>query len=114
MSRVKGGVHALKRRRSVLAMVKGFRHGRGTKEKLARESMYHAYNHAFAHRRRKKSEARSLWNIKIGGALSETGFSYSKFIGALGVKEVVINRKMLAFIAEKRPELFTEVVNFVK
>ena len=104
----------MKRRRSILSMVKGFRHGRGTKEKLARESMYHAYNHAFAHRRRKKSEFRSLWNIKIGGALSETGISYSKFIHMLNVKNVTINRKMLALLGDKRPEMFTEIVNFVK
>ena len=53
MTRVKKGVHALKRRRSVLKQTKGFRHGRSTKERQAKEALLHAGNYSFAHRKDK-------------------------------------------------------------
>ena len=68
MTRVKKGVHALKRRRSILKQAKGFRHGRSKKERQAKEALLHAGAYAFAHRRDKKSHNRKLWNIKINAS----------------------------------------------
>ena len=59
MARVKRGKISLKRRKNVLKMVKGYRFGRSTKERQAREAMHHAGAHAFAHRRDKKAEPSS-------------------------------------------------------
>ena len=78
MTRVKKGVNALKRRRSRLARTKGFRHGRGSKERLAKEAILHAGAYSFAHRRDKKGDARRLWNVKISYGAKELGTSYSK------------------------------------
>jgi len=75
MTRVKKGVHALKRRRSVLKQTKGFRHGRSTKERQAKEAILHAGAYAFAHRRDKKSHNRKLWNIKINAGSRELGMT---------------------------------------
>ena len=79
MTRVKKGVHALKRRRSVLKQTKGMRHGRSTKERQEKEALLHAGNYACAHRKDKKSHNRKLWNIKINAGARELGMSYSKF-----------------------------------
>lgn len=114
MSRVKRGTISLKRRRNVLKMVKGFRFGRSTKERQAREAIAHAGAHAFAHRRDKKSGFRGLWNIRINAALRPLGFSYSKFIGALKKKNIELDRKILADLAANNPETFERVVNAVK
>jgi len=114
MSRVKRGTISLKRRRNVLKMVKGFRFGRSTKERQAREAIAHAGAHAFAHRRDKKSDFRGLWNIRINAALRPLGFSYSKFIGALKKKNIELDRKILADLAANNPETFERVVNTVK
>ncbi len=114
MSRVKRGVISLKRRKNVLAMVKGYRFGRGTKERQAKEAIAHAGNHAFAHRKDKKSDFRALWNIKINAAVRPLGLSYSKFIDALNKKNIAINRKMLSEIAHSNPETFERIVNAVK
>ena len=77
MTRVKKAVNALKGRKNVLRKVKGFRHGRSTKERQATEALFHAGTYVFAHRRDKKGDARKLWNVKISYASKEIGTSYS-------------------------------------
>ena len=114
MTRVKKGVHALKRRRSVLKQTKGMRHGRSTKERQAKEALLHAGNYAFAHRKDKKSHNRKLWNIKINAGARELGMSYSRFIDALKKKNVLLDRKILADLAEHSPETFARVLKSVK
>lgn len=114
MPRVKGGINALKRRRKVLKQVKGYRFGRSTKERQAHEAIVHAGKYAFTHRRQKKNDFRTLWNIKINAAVRPLGFSYSTFIGALKKKGIALDRKVLAEIAEYHPETFARIVNEVK
>lgn len=109
MSRVKGGVSAHKKRINVLKKVKGYRFGRSTKFKQAKEALLHAGNHAFAHRKDKKSDFRRLWTIKINAAIRNFGLSYSRFIDMLNKKETGLNRKMLADIAENHPETFARI-----
>ena len=110
MSRVKGGVHALKKRRKTLKYAKGYHWGRKSKERQAREALLHAWSYSFQHRKKKKGEFRALWQVKISGALSDKNISYSKFIGTLAKKNITLNRKMLAEIAEKHPEAFEHIL----
>lgn len=110
MARVKGGVHALKKRRKVLKMAKGYRHGRSTKERLARENLLHAGRNALRDRRKKKSNARAVWNINISAAAKENNTSYSKLMGALKKKDSTLNRKVLAEIAAQNPQAFARIV----
>ena len=110
MSRVKRGTTSLKTRRNVLKQVKGYRFGRSTKERQAREAIAHAGTHAFDHRRDKKGDFRRLWNIRINAAVRPLQFSYSTFINALKKKEVGLNRKMLSDIAREHPETFERIV----
>lgn len=114
MTRVKKGVHALKRRRSVLKQTKGFRHGRSTKERQAKDALLHAGSYAFAHRRDKKSHNRKLWNIKINAGARENGISYSKLIDALKKKNISLDRKILANLAENHPRVFAEILKAIK
>lgn len=114
MTRVKKGVHALKRRRSILKQTKGFRHGRGTKERQAKDALLHAGAYAFAHRRDKKSDNRKLWNIKINAASRTNGLSYSKLIDSLHKKKIILDRKILADLAENNPETFARILEKVK
>lgn len=114
MTRVKNAVNALKRRRSVLKRAKGFRHGRSTKERQAKEALLHAGAYAFAHRRDKKGDARNLWNIKISYGAKELGTSYSKLMGGLKKKGILIDRKILATMVESHPETFKKIVALAK
>ncbi len=113
MARVKKGVNALKTRRNVLRQAKGFRFGRSTKERMAYDALVHAGAYAFAHRRDKKGDFRRLWNIAINGAVRKHNLSYSKFIGALKKKNIVVDRKILAHLVENHPESFDRFVKQV-
>ena len=110
MTRVKKGVNALKTRKNVLRKVKGYRFGRSTKQKQATEAIFHAGTYAFAHRKDKKTDARQLWNVKISYALKEMGFSYSKLIGALKKKNILLDRKILAQLVVENHETFKKIV----
>lgn len=115
MSRVKGGVISAKRRRNVLKRAKGYRHGRSTKERLAKESLVHAGQNAFAHRKDKKSDYRSLWIIRLNAAIRENGYqSYSTFINLLKLKGFGLDRKVLSEFAQKHPEIFTRIAKQVQ
>lgn len=112
MTRVKKGVNALKHRKNILRRTKGFRHGRSTKERQAIEAIMHAGASAFTHRRDKKGDARNLWNVKISYGAKSLGTSYSKLMGGLKKKGVLLDRKILATFVEENPETFKKVVEF--
>ncbi len=114
MTRVKRGTTSLKRRRGVLAEAKGFRFGRSRKEIEAKVALIKAGSHAFAHRKDKKADMRRLWTIRLNAALRPLGYSYSKFINALKVKGITLDRKVLSEIARTEPAVFTQIVDQVK
>ncbi len=110
MTRVKRGVTSMKTRRNVLAKVKGFRFGRSTKEAQAREALVHAGKYAFAHRHDKKNDFRRLFTLQINAVLKSKHISYSKFIGAMKKKGILVDRKIMAELAEHKPESFNRLI----
>ena len=112
MARVKGGTTSNKRRKNILAQTKGYRHGRSTKKRQAKEAIFHAGKYAFAHRRDKKNDFRRLWNVRINGALDSMGstVNYSRLMSGLKKKGILINRKMLAEMAATSPQTFSRIV----
>lgn len=74
----------------------------------------HAGAYAFAHRRDKKGDRRNTNIIKINAALDAKGISYSKFMGAVKKQGILVDRKILAILAEHNPETFDRVVAQVK
>ena len=114
MPRVKRGTIANKRRKNVLKHTKGFKWGRKSKERAAKEALLHAWTHAFAGRKEKKRNFRALWTVKINAGVREEGMNYSKLIAALKKKNVMIDRKILADLAEHEPAVFKKVIEFVK
>lgn len=121
MARVKGGVTSNKRRKNILAMTKGYRHARKSKKRAAREAIFHAGKYAFAHRKDKKGDFRRLWTVRINAGLDNLAIvgkngkelSYSRLIDALNKKKVLVNRKMLAELAETSPSTFERIVKQV-
>ncbi len=105
---------AQKRRRNILEQVKGYRFGRGTKKRQAREAIYHAQLHSFAHRKDKKNDFRRLWISRINAALQLHELKYSRFIKMLSDKEIKVDRKIMATLAKDRPEAFNRFVASVK
>ncbi len=113
MTRVKRGKISLKRRNNVLKAAKGYRLQRSTKERAAKVALRKAGVHAFSHRKDKKNDMRKLWNVKINASLREQGTTYSKFINLMKTKKVMLDRKVLAEIAEKHPKVFASLVKAI-
>ena len=114
MPRVKRGTTANKRRAKVLKHTKGFRWGRKSKERAAKEALLHAWTHAFRGRKEKKRVYRQLWNVKINAAVHEGGINYSTFIAALKKHKIILDRKILADLAETEPAVFKAILAAVK
>jgi large subunit ribosomal protein L20 len=114
MPRVKRGKIHVKKRRNLLKRVKGYRWGRKNLIKLAKVAAKKAGVYAYRDRRKKKTEFRQLWQIRINAACRELGTTYSKFIDRLKKSNVELDRKILAELAEKHPETFAKIVESVK
>jgi len=95
-------------------MAKGFKWGRKAKYKAAKDALRHAWTYAFRDRKRKKRDFRQLWNIKINAASRERDLTYSQFINRLKKAKIEIDRKILAQLAEKQPEIFSKIIERVK
>ncbi len=114
MPRVKRGTTHVKKRRKLHQAVKGFKWGRKNLIKVAKTARTKAGAHAYIDRRKKKRNARALWQIKIGAFVRAEGLSYSKFIAALKAKNVMLDRKILADMAVKYPELLKKIIASLK
>ena len=110
MTRVKRGKIAAKKREKLLRYVKGFRWGRKSKERAAKEALLHAWSHAFRGRKEKKRDFRRLWQVKFGAGARAEGLSYNKLIAGLKAKNIQLNRKILAELAQNEPQAFKKIV----
>lgn len=103
-----------KKHKKILKLTKGYRWGRKNLYRLAKNASTKAGQHAYAHRRQKKRDFRRLWITRITAALTNFDINYSRFMFALTENKIAINRKMLADIAVRDPEVFGEIVAAVK
>ncbi len=114
MPRVKRGKVRPKKRKKILKQAKGYRWGRKKLIKLAKTAVKKAGVYAYRDRKNKKRVARRLWQIKINAAVREFGLSYSKFINGLKKAKIDLDRKILANLAEEKPEIFKKIIDKVK
>ncbi len=110
MTRVRRGFKARRRRNKVLKLAKGFHFDRRRKYKHTAETVKRALHYAYIGRRLLKRDMRQLWILRISAACKLLGTSYSKFIGALKLKQIEMNRKMLAEIAATDFDSFKAIV----
>ena len=114
MTRIKRGQSRHRRHKNVLRMTKGHQGVRHTLYRRAHESMIHALQYAYAHRKEKKGDMRRLWNIRINAAARANEISYSQLMHGLRLAGVEVNRKMLADMAIRDPESFTQIASRAK
>ncbi len=88
--------------------------GRKSKIKLAKTAFLKAGSYAYRDRRNKKRDLRGLQIIKIGAVTKSNGLSYSKFINNLKKANIELDRKVLAQIAEKFPNVFNKIIEAAK
>jgi large subunit ribosomal protein L20 len=110
MPRVKRGVGHVKRRKNILKRVKGFEGGRKKLLKLAKTADTKAGAHAYRDRRNKKRLIRRLWQVKINASARSHGMTYSTLIGSLAKNNILLDRKILASLAEHKPAVFDKII----
>lgn len=97
--RIKRGVNAVKKRRKIMKLAKGYFGSKSRSYRIAREAVMKSQMYAFIGRRRKKRDFRKLWIARINAAARINGMSYSKFMYGLKSAGINLNRKVLADLA---------------
>ena len=112
--RIKRGVNAVKKRRKILKLAKGYFGAKSKNYRIARQAVMKRFNYAYIGRRLKKRDFRNLWIARINAAARANGMSYSKFMYGLKKANVELNRKVLADIAVNDAQSFAKLVETAK
>jgi large subunit ribosomal protein L20 len=108
------GAARTKAKRRLFKKVKGYRGGRGTLLRTAKETLVRADAYAYRDRRARQREFRKLWITRISAAVRERGMTYSAFINGLTKAQVELDRKTLSEMAIHDPSGFDAVVERAK
>jgi large subunit ribosomal protein L20 len=76
--------------------------------------MMKSYWYAYRDRRNRRREFRRLWIARINAASRANGLPYSKLIYGLKLANVSLDRKVMADIAVRDQDAFTEIVQVAK
>jgi len=114
MPRVTGGPTHSRKRKRVLRRAKGFVGGPGTIYRQALEFTRKAGVYSYRDRRQKKRHFRQLWVTRLNAALRERGINYNRFIPALALAGIELNRKILSELAISDPAVFDKIVEAVR
>ena len=114
MARIKGAVHARKKRREILEAAKGYTGSRRKRVRLAKEQSLHSGMYAYRDRRDRKAQFRRLWITRINAAVRPHGLSYSRFVSGLRAAGIEVDRKILADLAVHDPGAFAQLVEQAK
>jgi large subunit ribosomal protein L20 len=114
MSRVRRGNKRRLKRKKLLSITKGYFGFKKNLYRYAREAVARALVFAYRDRRRKKRDFRKLWITRINAAARLHNLTYSVFIFGLKKLGIELDRKILADIAVRDPEGFSQLVDRVK
>ncbi|HIQ66020.1 MAG TPA: 50S ribosomal protein L20 [Candidatus Coproplasma stercoravium] len=112
--RIKRTVNALKKRRKIFRLSKGYFGNKSKSYRIAREAVMKSLNYAFIGRKLRKRDMRSLWIARINAAARVNGLSYSKFMHGLKVAGINLNRKVLADLAVNDAAAFAALAEKAK
>ncbi len=114
MARVKGAVTTRARRNKVLKLAKGYWGSKSKHFKMAKQAVMKSGNYAFAGRKMKKRDFRSLWITRISAQAKVNGMNYSTFMHGLKLAGINLNRKKLAELAVSDKEAFAALCEKAK
>ncbi len=112
--RIKRGVNAVKKRRKIFRLSKGYFGSKSKSYRIAREAVMKSLMYAYIGRKRRKRDFRQLWISRINAAARLNGLSYSKFMHGLKVAGIELNRKALADIAVNDAAAFAALAEKAK
>ena len=114
MARVKGAMMTRKRRKNILKAAKGYWGAKSKHFKMAKQAVLKSGNYAFAGRKLKKRDFRSLWITRISAQAKVNGMNYSTLMHGIKVAGIDLNRKMLAELAVSDKEAFAKICEMAK
>ena len=112
--RIKRGVNAVKKRRKIMKLAKGYFGAKSKLYRVARHAVMKSLSYAYVGRKHKKRDFRKLWIARINAACRLNGMSYSTFMHGLKLADVNLNRKVLADIAVNDAAAFTALTETAK
>lgn len=112
--RIKRSVNALKKRRKIFRLSKGYFGNKSKSYRIARQAVMKSLNYAFIGRKLRKRDMRSLWIARINAAARINGLSYSKFMYGLKTAGITLNRKILAELAVNDAQAFAALAEKAK
>ena len=114
MARIKGAMMTRKRRNKTLKLAKGYFGAKSKHFKMAKQAVLKSGNYAFAGRKMKKRDFRSLWITRISAQAKVCGMNYSTLMHGLKLAGIDLNRKMLAELAVSDKEAFAALAEKAK
>ena len=114
MPRARNAPATRKRRKKVLKKAKGYFGNKSRLFRYAKDAVERAEKFAYRDRRKKKSEFRKLWIVRINAACRAEGMRYGQFINGLSKAGIQLNRKVLSELAIHEPDAFKELVGKAK
>lgn len=114
MARIKGALATRKRRNKMLKLAKGYWGAKSKHFKMAKQAVLKSGNYAFAGRKQKKRDFRSLWITRISAQCKVEGINYSRFMYGLKKSGIMLNRKMLSELAINDKAAFAQLVETAK
>ena len=111
---IKRGVNAVKKRRKIFKLSKGYFGSKSKSYRIAREAVMKSLMYAYVGRKNRKRDFRQLWIARINAAARINGLSYSKFMHGLKVAGINLNRKALAEIAVSDAAAFAALAEKAK
>jgi large subunit ribosomal protein L20 len=110
MARATNSPASRKRRKKVLKYAKGYFGNKSKLFRYAKEAVQHAWQYAYAARKKKKADRRGLWIIRLNAACRAAGMSYSRFIEGLHAARIELDRKVLSDLAIRDEVAFNALV----
>ena len=110
MARATNSPASRKRRKKVLKYAKGYFGNKSKLFRYAKEAVQHAWQYAYAARRKKKGDFRGLWIVRLNAACRQAGISYSRFIEGLKAARIELDRKVLSDLAIRDEVAFNALV----
>ena len=114
MARIKRGVNAVKKRRKIMKLAKGYYGGKSKQYRAATEAVMKSLKYAYVGRRLKKRDFRRLWITRINAGARLNGISYSRMMDGLKKSGIAIDRKVLADLAVHDAAAFAQLCEVAK
>ncbi|MBO5850791.1 MAG: 50S ribosomal protein L20 [Clostridia bacterium] len=114
MMLIKRGVNAVKKRRKIMKLAKGYYGSKSKLYRVARQAVMKSLSYAYVGRKRRKRDFRKLWIARINAGCRLNGISYSKFMYGLKLAGINLNRKVLADMSVNDANGFEQLVETAK